>query len=518
MLRRLLLFLVMAAPAAAQTRPNIIMLYSDDHAAHAVSAYRPYLPYSIALPPTPNIDRIAREGMLFRNAFVTNSICGPARAAVLTGQYGHLSGVMTNNDSLHPTVLTFPKLLRAGGYQTVLIGKWHLKERPSGFDHYEIMPGQGTYYNPVLMSERDSTRFTGYAQEVLADHALSWIRAERDATKPFFLMLAFNAPHRPWESGPDELGLYRDHDLPEPPTLFDEGKGRAFRRDEPQMTIAEDLVDADLKLRDPVAMLPAQLAEWRRWYDPENASFATAGLSGAALTRWKYQRFIKDYMRAVQGIDANVGRILDELARRGLADNTIVIYSSDQGFFLGDHGWFDKRFMYEESLRTPLLVRWPGVVKAGVARNELVMNLDFAQTFLDIAGIPATPGMQGSSLVPLLRGKRPRAWRDAIYYQYFGYPDWHMVRRQYGVRDKRYKLIHYYEVGKWELFDLQHDSAELHNVYADPNYAAVRARMKRKLDALRRQYRAPTHDPVPYTPFTLPAQYQRGTTPEGSDR
>lgn len=517
MIPRLFFFLAFAAPAFAQSRPNIILLYSDDHAAHAVSAYRSYLPYSFALPATPNIDRIAKEGMLFRNAFVTNSICGPARAAVLTGEYGHLTGVMTNNDSLHRTVLTFPKLLRAGGYQAALIGKWHLKERPSGFDHYEILSGQGTYYNPVLLSEHDSTRFTGYSQEILTDHALNWVR-QRDASKPFFLMLAFNAPHRPWEPGPDQLGLYRDRDLAEPPTLFDEGRGRAFRRDEPQMTINEDLIDADLKLKDPVDMLPAQLAEWRKWYDPENASFAAAGLSGTALTRWKYQRFIKDYMRAVQGIDANVGRVLNELKKSGLAANTIVIYSSDQGFFLGDHGWFDKRFMYEESLRTPLLVRWPGVVKAGTVRNELVMNLDFAQTFLDIAGLTALASMQGSSLVPLLRGRHPHGWRDAIYYQYFGYPDWHMVHRQYGVRDKRYKLIDYYETGKWELFDLKHDPAELHSVYADPAYATVRTRMKHKLDALRVQYQAPERDPVPYTPFMIPAEYRRKTAPEKPDR
>jgi arylsulfatase A-like enzyme len=447
--------------------------------------------------------------MLFKNAFVTNSICGPARAAILTGQYGHLTGVMTNNDSLHASVVTFPQLLSEGGYQTVLIGKWHLKERPVGFAHYEIMPGQGRYYNPVLISARDSVRHEGYAQDVLTSRALDWLNQQRDTSKPFFLMLSLNAPHRFWDPGPAQLPLYRDAPLPEPVTLFDDGGGRVFRAAEPEMTIAHDLADRDLKLSEPIGLDAQQLAEWRKWYDPENEAFRAARLSGAALTRWKYQRYIKDYMRAVAGIDANVGRLLADLKRSGLADQTVVVYSSDQGFFLGDHGWFDKRWMYEESLRTPLLVRWPGVVKAGSIKTELVMNLDFAQTVLDIAGVEASPHMQGTSFVPLLRGKRPKQWRDAIYYQYFAYPDWHMVQRQYGVRDARYKLIHYYEVGRWELFDLERDPHELRSVYDDASYRAVVDRMKGKLEALRAQYRVPTRDPVPHTPFELPVEYRR---------
>lgn len=508
-MRPLMLLLAFATAANAQTRPNIIFIYSDDHAAHAVSAYRKHLAYALPLPATPNIDRIAKEGMLFKNAFVTNSICGPARAAMLTGQYGHLTGVMTNNDSLHPTVVTFPKLLRDGGYQTVLIGKWHLKERPAGFDHYEIMPGQGSYYNPLLMSDRDSVRHNGYAQDVLTSQALDWVNQQRDPSKPFFLMLSLNAPHRFWDPGPAQLPLYRAAPLPEPATLFDDGSGRVFRADEPEMTVAYDLADRDLKLSEPNGLDAQQLAEWRKWYDPENEKFRAAQLNGAALTRWKYQRYIKDYMRAVAGIDANVGRLLADLKRSGLADRTVVVYSSDQGFFLGDHGWFDKRWMYEESLRTPLLVRWPGVVKAGSVNHELVMNLDFAQTLLDIAGVESSPEMQGKSFAPLLRGERPKQWRDAIYYQYFAYPDWHMVQRQYGVRDARYKLIHYYEVGRWELFDLERDPNELRSVYNDASYGDVVDRMKKKLEALRTQFRVPTRDPVPHTPFELPAEYRR---------
>jgi arylsulfatase A-like enzyme len=470
-------FLMLMAAAAP---PNIIFLYSDDHAAHAVSAYRQYLPYSFPLPATPNIDRIAREGMLFRNAFATNSICGPARAAVLTGEYGHLTGVMTNNDSLHQTVLTFPKLLR--GYQTAIFGKWHLKDRPAHFNHYEVLSGQGSYYNPVLLSERDSVRHIGYSQQIITDRALNWAKEQKE---PFFLMIAFNAPHRPWQPGPNQLSLYRDHPLAESPTLTPEDP-RA------EMSISKDLVEPDLKLIDPENMTPEQLAEWKRWYDAENATYD--GSLG-----WKYQRFIKDYMRAVQGIDEQVGRVL-----ANLPPNTIVIYSSDQGFFLGDRGWFDKRWMYDESIRTPLLVRWPGVVKPGSVDEHLVMNLDFAATFLDIAGQPNPT--QGMSILPLLRGKHPN-WRDAIYYQYFGYPDWHMVRRQYGVRDQRYKLISFYETNEWELYDLKKDPFEQHNIYATDQKLA--AKMKRKLAALRMQYRAPEHDPVPYTPFELPPAYKR---------
>ena len=502
------LCLVLSSALHAQQRPNIILMLSDDHAAHAVSAYRTHLPYALPLPETPNIDRIAREGMLFRNAFVTNSICGPARAAVLTGQYGHLSGVMTNQDSLHPTHTTFPKLLRQGGYQTAIFGKWHLHELPSGFDHYEILRGQGAYYNPVIFMPGDTVRPTGYTQDIITDAALRWMNGAKEKGQPFMLMLTFNAPHRFWDPGPQELPLYRDGEFPEPETLFDDGSGRAFRNQDAQMTIALDMAPRDLKLVEPTGMTEEQLAEWKKWYDPENQAFAAAGLTGDALVRWKYQRYIKDYMRAVQGIDRNVGRVFAELERQGLLDNTVVIYTSDQGFFLGDHGWFDKRWMYEESLRTPLLVRWPGVVRPGSIADQLVMNLDYAQTILDIAGVPASPEMQGMSFKPILEGKSPQ-WRDAIYYQYFAYPDWHMVQRQYGVRDARYKLIYYYEHDRWELFDLERDPHELRSVYDQPEYAEVQRRLKQKLADLRRQYAVPEHDPVPHRTFNLPPEYRR---------
>ena len=489
-----------AVTAQPQPRPNIVFLYSDDHAAHAISAYQKHLKYAFPLPATPNLDRLARDGMLFTNAFVPNSICGPARAALLTGQYGHLTGVMTNRDSLHPTTRTFPMMLQEAGYRTAVFGKWHLKERPAGFTRYEIMPGQGTYYNPVLMSADDSVRHTGYSQDVITSRALGWIEQQRD---PYFVMINFNAPHRWWEPGPAQLPLFRDRDLAEPPTLFDNGAGRAFATTDPEMTIALDLVERDLKLIEPTDMNAEQLAEWRKWYEPENAAFRAAGLKGDALTRWKYQRFIKDYMRSVLGIDAAIGRVLE-----ALPENTIVIYTSDQGFFLGDHGWFDKRWMYEESLRTPLLVRWPGVVEPRSVNSHLVMNLDLAPTLLELAGAKKDDAMQGLSFAPLLRGEQPQ-WRDAIYYQYFAYPDWHMVRRQYGVRDARYKLIRYYEVDKWELFDLEKDPAELRSVYDDAGYGDVVTEMKKKLEGLRVRYRVPARDPVPYTPWEAPPEYRR---------
>jgi arylsulfatase A-like enzyme len=489
-----------SAPAAAQNAPNIVFIFADDHAAHALSAYRAHLRYGARLPDTPNLDRLAASGMLFTNAFVTNSICAPARATVLTGQYGHLNGVMTNEEEFHPDNITFPRLLQEQGYETVLFGKWHLRSTPLGFDHFEVLRGQGPYYNPTLLLPSDSITITGSTGDILTSRALEWIAARRDA-RPFLLMLHYNTAHRYWDPPPAQLGLYRDTVLAEPATFWDDGSGRAFRTHEPEMTIALDLFDRDLKLEAPANLTPAQQALWDAAYGPPNTAFRLARLQGHALTRWKYQRYIKDYMRVVSGLDDNVGQVLDYLERSGLSDRTVVVYTSDQGFFLGDHGWFDKRWMYEPSLRTPLLVRWPGVVDAGSVNEDLVMNLDIAQTLLDIGGAAADPGMQGRSFMPLLRGTTPPDWRDAIYYQYFEYPGWHMVRRQYGVRTRRYKLIHFYEVGRWELFDLDRDPEEMRSVHDDPTYAGVVEDLTRRLQELRQQYHVPQQDPVPHRPF-----------------
>ena len=505
--------MLLAPTADAQRKPNIVFILSDDHAAHALSAYRPHLSYGARLPETPNLDRLAADGMIFTNAFVTNSICAPARAAVLTGQYGHLSGVMTNREPLHPTHTTFPKLMHDGGYETALFGKWHLKAEPAGFDHYEILTGQGPYYNPTLHSSGDTIKHTGYTPDVTTDRALRWLSARADTSRPFLLLLHFNAPHRFWDPGPRQMAMFRDTVIAEPATLWDDGSGRAFATTDAEMTIALDLMSRDLKLEAPAGMTPEQQTQWEEGYDEENAAYASARLSGDALTRWKYQRYITDYLRVVQGVDANVGRVLDALAQRGLDDQTIVIYTSDQGFFLGDHGWFDKRWMYEESLRTPLLVRWPGTVRAASVNRDLVMNLDLAETVLEMGGARAPSSMQGESLVPLLRGRTPDDWRDAIYYQYFEYPGWHMVRRHYGVRTHQYKLIHYYEVDRWELFDLARDPNEMRSLYDDPEYASVVAELKQRLVRLRQQYAVPEKDPVPYEPFELPEAYRRPAPP-----
>lgn len=500
---------VATADRADPARPNILFIFSDDHAAHALSAYRAHLRYGARLPETPHLDRLAEEGMLFTNAFVTNSICAPSRAAVLTGQYGHLSGVMTNAEPFHPDNETFPRRLRDGGYRTGLFGKWHLKTDPVGFDHYEILVGQGPYYNPVLLTGGDTLRTTGYTTDIVTERGLAWLDATRDDDRPFLLMLHYNASHRYWDPGPDQLGLYRDTVLPEPPTFWDDGTGRASPFRQQEMEIGLDLFPRDLKLEPPADLTPEQLEQWRVHYDPENDALRAQPLEGDDLVRWRYQRYIGDYMRTVAGLDAAVDRVLRHLDERGLRDNTIVVYTSDQGFFLGDRGWFDKRWMYEESLRTPLIVRWPGVVEPGAVNHDLVMNLDIAQTLLDMGDVPAAAGMQGRSMVPLLRGATPPDWRDAVYYQYFAYPDWHMVHRQYGVRTHRHKLIHYYELGEWELFDLALDPHELRSVYDDPRYADVRGALKERLDQLRAQYDVPAEDPVPHTPFEAPPELRR---------
>ncbi len=498
-------------------RPNIVFLLADDHAAHAISAYQAHLRYGIKLPNTPNLDRLASDGMLFVNSFVTNSICGPARATVLTGQYGHINGVMTNTEPLHPAAVTFPSLLQDAGYKTALFGKWHLRTPPTGFDRYEILAGQGPYYNPVLHSATDSTRHTGYTLDIVTDRALEWMEGAAGDGKPFMMMLAFNGPHRWWDPGPDQLALYRDTLFAIPPTFTDKGAGRASPARDPEMQIALDLVARDLKLDPPNNLTPAQRAMWDSAYARENAALAKQGLTAEELARWKYQRYIADYMRVIAALDQQVGRVLDKLDESGLSKNTMLVYSSDQGFFLGDHGWFDKRWMYEESFRTPLLIKWPGVVRPGSVNKDLVMNLDLAETFIDIAGGSAPAVMQGESILPLLKGLKPAEWRDAIYYQYFEYPGWHAVRRQYGVRTDRYKLIHYYEVDEWELFDLEDDPEELRSVYSNPAFASTKKTLEAKLALLRKQFDVPAADPAPYYPWELPPEFRRPGTP-GSTR
>lgn len=490
----LLTAVVSPASAADPQPPNILLVFTDDHASHAISAY------GSKINRTPNLDRLAKEGVLFRNCFVTNSICAPSRAVVLTGKHSHVNGVIDNAVSFDGSQQTFPKLLQKAGYQTAMIGKWHLKSDPTGFDHWNILIGQGTYYNPVFKTPAGNIKKVGYTTDLIGDMTVDWLDKQRDKSKPFMLFCQHKAPHREWEPAPRHLTLYDDVTIPEPPTLFDDYSGRTSSAGKQEMTVSEHLTPRDLKLTPPTNLTPEQLKAWHGAYDPKNEEFKKANLTGEDLVRWKYQRYIKDYLRCVTAVDENVGRILDYLDKSGLAKNTVVVYCSDQGFYLGDHGWFDKRWMYEDSLRTPLMIRWPGIAKAGTENKDLVQNLDFAQTFLDIAGVASPGDLQGRSLVPLLKGERPSDWRKSIYYHYYEFPAVHMVQRHYGVRTDRYKLIHFYPVDEWELYDLQKDPNELRSVYVDPAYAAVVKELKGELTRLRQVYKVDEFKEPPLKP------------------
>ncbi len=479
-----------------KTRPNIIYIMSDDHASHAMSCY------GSKINVTPNLDRIANEGIRFDNCFCTNSICAPSRAVILTGKYSHLNGVTDNIREFDPTQQTYTKILSENGYQTAMIGKWHLKSDPVGFDYWNILPGQGHYYNPDMIEMGEKKRFEGYVTDIVTDKAIEFLD-NCDKEKPFCLVYQHKAPHRSWMPGPKYLHMYENEDIPAPDDLLDDYKGMGPAAHEQEMTIMNDTFQAyDLKITPPVGeqdermynaamnrMTPEQRADWDAAYEPRNKAFHEAKLSGDDLARYKYQRYIKDYLRCIASVDENVGRLLDYLDETGLAENTIVVYTSDQGFYLGDHGWFDKRFMYEESLRMPFIVRFPGTIKPGSVSGEIAVNIDFAPTFLDYAGLPVPADMQGRSLRPILEGETPDDWRDATYYHYYEYPAWHMVKRHYGIRTKRYKLMHfYYNVDAWEFYDLEKDPGEHLNCYDDPAYADVVADLKVQLAALREKY------------------------------
>lgn len=491
--------LVPASTAHAQQgrqdkRPNIVFIFTDDHASHAMSCY------GSKINRTPNLDRIADEGMLFNNCFCTNSICGPSRAVILTGKHSHLNGFLQNGNKFDGTQQTFPKLLQKTGYSTAMIGKWHLSSDPTGFDYWQVLRGQGPYYNPNMkeIGNPGGVKHTGYTTDIITDVTLDWLKNKRAKNKPFMLMTQHKAPHRNWQPGPKHLTMYDDVEIPEPENLFDDYANRGSAAKQQDMTIAETMTPYDLKLVPQRGLNKDQLEAWNAAYEPKNREFREANLKGKELVRWKYQRYMKDYLRCVASVDDNVGRLLDYLDESGLAENTVVIYSSDQGFYLGDHGWFDKRFMYEESLRMPLLVRWPGRVKPGTKSDALVQNLDFGPTFLDVAGFQKTPeDMQGESIKQILvrDGRAPRDWRDAIYYHYYEfYADRkapHMVRRHYGVRTERFKLIYFYNLDEWELYDLQSDPREMNNVYGQPIYRQVTEKLKEKLAELREKYKVP---------------------------
>ena len=486
---------IVTSASLAADRPNILFVFTDDHCIQAMSCY------GSKVNKTPNMDRLANEGMMFHNCFVTNSICGPSRAVIQTGKHSHLNGFIRNGNTFNGNQQTFPKLLQKAGYQTAVVGKWHLKSTPVGYDYFDVLVGQGPYYNPPMKTMKDGSvvtvKHTGYTTDIITNKTLDFLKNKRDSKKPFMLMYQHKAPHRNWQPGPKYLNKYDDVTLPEPETLWDDYSGRTSAARNQKMTIEKHLSANDLKLNSNRSLTPEQWAAWDAAYGPKNKAFQEANLSGKELIKWKYQRYTKDYLRCVDSVDEGLGRVLDYLDESGLAKNTVVIYSSDQGWYLGDHGWFDKRWMYEESLRSPLLVRWPGVVKPGSKNSDITSNLDFAETFLALAGVDVPADMQGRSLVPLLKGNTPNDWPKSFYYHYYEFPGGHSVARHYGVRTDRYKLIHFYQNKEWELFDLERDPNELNSVYDESEYAKIRKELETELDRLRKHYKVPEQDPAP---------------------
>ncbi len=490
--------------ASAADRPNILFIFSDDHAPHAIGAYNGWLK---PVNPTPNIDKLAGEGMLFVNSFCTNSICGPSRAVIQTGKHSHKNGFMNNGNSFDWDQQTFPKLLQKAGYQTAIYGKSHLKGQPQGYDDWAVLPGQGLYYNPDMITPKGKLTIEGYCTDIVTDMAVDFLKEDRDEGKPFMLMVQHKAPHRNWMPALRHLHLYDDVEIPEPATLFDDYADNAPPARHQELEIDRHMhINYDLFLdltpeleelpvstdksawRNMQRMTPEQLKTWRAAYGPKDKAFHEAKLTGKDLVRWKYQRYAKNYLRSVKGVDESVETLVNTLEELGLSDNTIVIYSSDQGFYIGDHGWYDKRWMYEESLKMPFIVKWPGVTKPGSKSWKLVQNLDYAETFLEIAGAAIPDDMQGLSVVPLLKGEKPDDWRKSIYYHYYEYPSVHMVPRHNGVRNFRYKIMHFYEFDEWEFYDLKEDPDELTNLYYNSEYANQIKRMKRELEKLRKQY------------------------------
>lgn len=513
-------------PAEGAKRPNIVFIMTDDHTIQAMSAY------GSKLVKTPNLDRIANEGMLFNNCFVTNAVCGPSRATILTGKYSHLNGLTDNSKLFDSTQVIYPQLLKKAGYQTAMIGKWHLGSNPVGFDYYSILPNQGQYYQPEFIENGKLVKEKGYVTDLITDKAIAFLE-KRDHDKPFLMIYQHKAPHRNWLPAPRHLGMFDNTTFPEPPTLLDDFKGRGRAAKEQMMNISTDMWPAwDLKMMstaqlDSMAKLPARAkfkdakgddykqandpsldknrffevynrmtdeekVKWKKVYDKRVSEFNELKPTGAGLVRWKYQQYMRDYLSCVVSVDENVGRLMDYLKKIGELDNTIIVYTSDQGFYLGENGYFDKRFMYDVSFRTPLLVRYPAAIKAGSVSNAFAMNLDFAPTLLDYAGVKVPEDMQGLSLRPVLdnAGKTPDTWRKAVYYHYYEYPSWHMVKRHYGIRTERYKLIHFYnDIDEWELYDLQKDPQELNNLYGNAAYQTIIKDLKTELKKLQVQYK-----------------------------
>ena len=484
--------------AAAQQRYNIVYIMTDDHTAQMLSAY------DHRNIQTPNLDRVAQDGVKFTRSFVANSLSGPSRACMLTGKHSHKNGFTNNEHGIfNGAQQTMPKLLQKAGYQTALIGKWHLVSQPTGFDHWDILPAQGNYYNPDFYNADSSYVAKGYLTNIITDKAIHWLDEERDKSKPFALFVHHKACHRDWLPELKYLHEYEDKTFELPANFYDDYEGRKAAG-LTEMEIGKDMtIDYDCKMLSPYSgshLKDAYLnmigrlnshdrAIYDHFYDSLSLDFEKRHLTGRALTEFKFQRYMRDYAKVVKTLDDNVGRLLDHLKEQGLLDNTLVVYTSDQGFYMGEHGWFDKRFMYEESLATPLLMHLPKGLKARGDINEMVQNIDYAPTFLELASAPIPADIQGVSLVPLLQGKHPKNWRKSIYYHYYEYPAEHSVRRHYGVRNDRYKLIHFYnDIDAWELYDLKTDPTEMHNLYGKPGMEKITREMKKELLRLQVQY------------------------------
>ena len=481
---------------------NILYIMCDDHSYQTISAY------DNRFIETPNIDRIAKEGVRFTNSFVANSLSGPSRACLLTGKHSHKNGFTDNTHTFDGEQQTFPKLLKQAGYQTAVVGKWHLTSDPTGFDYWNILTGQGDCYNPYFIDNGEKKQIEGYATNITTDLAIDWLDQKRDKEKPFCLLLHHKAPHRTWMPDTCDLELYKDVVFPIPETFYDKYEGR-IAASQQEMSIIKDMdLVYDLKLADKENEIHSnpglekagramynklnaeQKAAWDKHYDPIIKEFKEKKLSGKALAEWKYQQYMLDYIRVIHSVDRNIGRVLDYLEKNDMLDNTIIVYTSDQGFYMGEHGWFDKRFMYEESFRTPMLVRYPGGIKGDIP--EMVQNIDHAATFLELAGAPIPEDIQGDSYLPLLKGEHPKDWRTSLYYHYYEFPAEHMVKRHYGVRTDRYKLMHFYDdVDVWELYDLQNDPMEMNNLYNKPGTEEVTKQLMDELHKLQKQYDDP---------------------------
>lgn len=471
-------------------KPNIIFILSDDHATDAISAYSKRF---ARLSPTPNIDRIANEGAILKNAFSTNAICGPSRASIITGKYSHINNYYKNYKGgyFDGDQWTFPKELHKFGYQTALVGKWHLASVPQGFDYYKyhISKGeQGVYWNPIYNDNGKTVQELGYATNITTDLALNWLESS-DKSKPFCLLLQYKAPHREWSPDKKYQNLWSEQVIDYPDTFFDQYKGREKTAGHTHMTM-DFFNRRDMKMTPPDSLSGKDLANWFDFGNrPSEIVSMGIGIDDNLRKQLKYQRYIKDYLATIKSVDDNIGRVLDYLSKNDMEDNTIIIYASDQGFFLGDHGWFDKRFMYEEALRMPFVVRYPEKIKAKTIINDVISNIDIAPTILDMVGIESPEDVQGTSFLKQLKGNTNNDWRQSMYYHYYEYPFWHHVQPHYGIRTERYKLIHfYYDIDVWELYDLEKDPNELNNLIDDPSFKKITSKLKENLSQLKKQY------------------------------